>query len=64
MKRILLDQGLSPSAAVFLRNQAWDALHVIEVGLDSAQDLEIIEFAGREGRACITLDHDFHAHLA
>lgn len=38
MKRILLDQGLSPSAAVFLRNQGWDALHGIEVGLGCARN--------------------------
>jgi predicted nuclease of predicted toxin-antitoxin system len=27
-------------------------------------DSEILEFAWQRGMACITLDHDFHAHLA
>jgi predicted nuclease of predicted toxin-antitoxin system len=39
-------------------------VHVMDVGLDRAEDSEILEFARREGRACVTLDHDFHAHLA
>jgi len=64
MRRILLDQGLSPKAAELLRTEGWDAVHVVEVGLDFAEDLEILEFALRESRTCITLDHDFHTHLA
>lgn len=64
MRRILLDQGLSPAAAALLRADGWDALHVMEIGLDRAEDFEILEFARREDRACVTLDHDFHAHLA
>src|SRR5262245_10626886 len=38
--------------------------HVAEAGLDRAEDVEILEFARSEHRVCITLDHDFHAHLA
>ena len=64
MRRILLDQGLSPSAAVTLRADGWDAVHVLDVGLDRAEDLQILSFAQREDRTCVTLDHDFHAHLA
>ncbi len=64
MRRILLDQGLSPSAAALLRGTGWDALHVMDAGLDRAEDIEILEFARRERRACVTLDHDFHTHLA
>jgi predicted nuclease of predicted toxin-antitoxin system len=64
MRRILLDQGLSPAAAALLRAEDWDALHVMEAGLDRAEDFEILEFARQESRTCITLDHDFHAHLA
>lgn len=64
MRRILLDQGLSPATAVLLRSDGWDALHVIEAGLDRADDLEILNFARRDKRVCITLDHHFHAHLA
>jgi predicted nuclease of predicted toxin-antitoxin system len=29
-----------------------------------AEDAEILEFASSDSRVCVTLDHDFHAHLA
>lgn len=64
MNRILLDQGFSPRAAEALRAIGWDAIHVIEVGLASVEDVVILDFAKRESRTCITLDHDFHSHLA
>ena len=64
MRRILLDQGLSPLAATLLRNQGWDAIHVSEVGLSQAEDKDILAFASSTNRACITVDHDFHTHLA
>ena len=60
----MLDQGLSPRTAELLRQKGWEALHVIEVQLDRAQDAEILEFADRGNWTCVTLDHDFHAHLA
>jgi predicted nuclease of predicted toxin-antitoxin system len=37
---------------------------VCEVGLDAAEDAAILDFARRNDRTCVTLDHDFHAHLA
>lgn len=64
MRRILLDQGLSPLTAGLLNAEGWDAVHVMEVGLDRAADLAILQYAARDGRVCVTLDHDFHAHLA
>jgi predicted nuclease of predicted toxin-antitoxin system len=64
MKRILLDQGLSPMAAAILRSQGWDAIHVSEIGLSLAEDNDILAFAISTNRTCITLDHDFHTHLA
>ena len=64
MKRVLLDQGLAPRAAAVLRSEGWEALHVSEVGLDRADDLEILRFAHERGLTCATLDHDFHTHLA
>ena len=62
--RVLLDQGLAPRAAALLRQAGWDALHAGEVGLERAEDAEILDFALRDGRTCVTLDHDFHIHLA
>jgi predicted nuclease of predicted toxin-antitoxin system len=64
VKRILLDQGLAPQAAAILRGQAFDAIHISEIGMDRAEDADILEFARRDSRVCVTLDHDFHAHLA
>ena len=64
MKRILLDQGLAPSAALLLRAEGWDAVHVREIGLATADDAHILDVARQEARICITLDHDFHANLA
>ena len=64
MKRILLDQGIAPRTAILLRAENWDAIHVSEAGLDRATDAEILDFARQTGRTCVTLDHDFHTHLA
>ncbi|MEP7354078.1 MAG: DUF5615 family PIN-like protein [Acidobacteriota bacterium] len=38
--------------------------HVQEIGLDHAEDLEILAKGRADNRVCVTLDHDFHAHLA
>ena len=64
MKRIVLDQGLAPRTAEILRADGWDAIHVIEAGLERAEDAAILDFARASDRTCVTLDHDFHAHLA
>jgi predicted nuclease of predicted toxin-antitoxin system len=64
VKRILLDQGLAPHAAVILRGAGFDAVHVAEIGMDRAEDADILQVARDDSRICITLDHDFHAHLA
>ncbi|MBV9399885.1 MAG: DUF5615 family PIN-like protein [Bryobacterales bacterium] len=32
--------------------------------MDRSEDIEILEFARRENRVCITLDHDFHTYIA
>lgn len=62
--KLLLDQGVPRTAARLLRESGLDAVHVGEISMDRATDREIIEFAGIEGRICITLDADFHALLA
>ena len=61
---LLLDQGLAPRTAVILRERGFDAIHVMEVGLDHADDSEILAAARMENRVCVTMDRDFHAHLA
>ena len=64
MKRLLLDQGLAPQAAAILRGYGFDTVHVCEVGMEKADDLLILDESRSEDRVCVTLDHDFHAHLA
>jgi predicted nuclease of predicted toxin-antitoxin system len=64
MKRILLDQGLAPHTAAILRRNGFNAVHVTEIGMEQAEDIQIMEKARIDERACVTLDHDFHAHLA
>jgi predicted nuclease of predicted toxin-antitoxin system len=60
----LLDQGTPRSAASLLRQAGFDAIHTGEAGMAEAEDVEIIQQAVREDRVVVTLDADFHAHLA
>ena len=62
--RCLLDQGLPRTGADLLRAQGFDAIHVSEIGMAAASDMEIIRAAERDDRIVITLDADFHAILA
>ena len=64
MSGVLLDQGLAPATASILRRHGFDAVHVSEIGMERSEDVEILERARNEQRVCVTLDHDFHAHLA
>ena len=64
MNRVLLDQGISRTAAKILRETGWDALHTGDIGLSRATDQEILTYARLEKRVVITLDADFHAILA
>jgi predicted nuclease of predicted toxin-antitoxin system len=64
MIALLLDQGLAPGAAQILRERGFDAVHVIEIGLDRAEDSEILSATRLQNRVCVTLDRDFHSHLA
>jgi len=64
MTAILLDQGLAPGAATLLRERGFDTVHVVEIGMHRAEDLEILATAATQNRVCVTLDHDFHTHLA
>ncbi|MEB4591979.1 DUF5615 family PIN-like protein [Candidatus Thiothrix sp. Deng01] len=61
---LLLDQGLPRSAAGLLRQVGIDAIHVGEIGMAAAKDVDILHHASKEGRAVVTLDADFHALLA
>ncbi len=60
MNRVLLDQGLAPNTAALssgLRRE-WDAIHVSEVGMSSADDEEILllgSYAGTSGPALLSI---------
>lgn len=63
MNKLLLDQGLPRSTAAILRAREWDVVHVAEIGLSAAKDLEILRYAYEHGRVVVTLDADFHTLL-
>lgn len=63
MNKLLLDQGLPRSTALILRTRGLDVVHVGEVGLSSAKDMEILLFAYEHERIVVTLDADFHSLL-
>jgi len=61
---LLLNQGLPRSAAHLLSQSGHPAVHVGEIGLAAAEDIEILEHARREDQIIITLDADYHRYLA
>jgi predicted nuclease of predicted toxin-antitoxin system len=62
--KLLLDQGLSRTAATELAALGWDVVHVGAIGMAAAADHEILGRALADGRAVVTLDADFHTILA
>ena len=64
MKRLLLDQGLPRSCVALLTRAGWDVIHISEIGMSRADDVEILQRARAEARICVTLDADFHSLLA
>lgn len=62
--RVLLDQGLPARAAEQLRQIGWDAVHVSELGLQTAEDVNLLQLACAESRVAVTLDRDFPQILA
>lgn len=64
MPKVLLDQGFALRAAELLRGRGWTAVHANEIWMGSVDDAAILQYAREQGMACVTSDHDFHAHLA
>jgi predicted nuclease of predicted toxin-antitoxin system len=62
--KLVLDQGVPRTAVPVLREAGIDTVHVSEIGLSSAADIDIIAWCRDIGAVAVTLDADFHAHIA
>jgi predicted nuclease of predicted toxin-antitoxin system len=57
--KLLLDQNLSRSLVRQLSDQYPESVHVAEIGLDTATDREIWEYAGQRDYIIVSKDSDF-----
>lgn len=62
--KFLLDMGISPGAAAFLRRIGHDAIHLSEQGLGRLPDADVLTKARTERRIVLTHDLDFADLLA
>ena len=62
--KFLLDQNRSPRLAELLRNAGHDAVHTSELGLEQAEDDDVLDAAREQGRIVVSGDTDFGAPLA
>jgi predicted nuclease of predicted toxin-antitoxin system len=62
--RLLIDANLSPRIAALLGNGGFEAVHVADVGLVSAADEVIMEYAAVNELVIVSADTDFGELLA
>ena len=57
--KLLLDENLAPQLAASLQTSFPDSVHVRDVGLKSASDLDVWGYARAHGFAVVSKDWDF-----
>jgi predicted nuclease of predicted toxin-antitoxin system len=57
--RFLADMGVSPLTVEALRQNGYEAVHLIEEGLERLPDPAILQKAKQEERIVLTFDLDF-----
>ena len=62
--RFLIDSPLSPALAEALRRSGHDVVHVRDIGLQAAGDLEVFRRAAAQERTIVSADTDFGTLLA
>ena len=62
--RFLLDMGISPDTGRYLKKLGHDAIHLIDKGMETASDFQIMKKALNERRIILTQDLDFGRMLA
>jgi predicted nuclease of predicted toxin-antitoxin system len=62
--RFLIDQNRSPRLAELLRRAGHDAVHTLELGLERAEDDQLLALADEQARVVVSGDTDFGALLA
>lgn len=62
--KFLADMGISPRTVARLSEQGYDAIHLIEEGLEKLEDKNILLKAEQEQRIVLTVDLDFRYLLA
>ncbi|MBN2061576.1 MAG: DUF5615 family PIN-like protein [Deltaproteobacteria bacterium] len=62
--KFLLDMGISPENGKYLIKLGYDSIHLIDIGMETASDTEILDKAKKENRVILTHDLDFGRLLA
>ncbi len=62
--KFLGDMGISPRTIALLREQGYDAIHLVEQNLERMEDPHILDKARQEERILLTVDLDFAQLLA
>jgi predicted nuclease of predicted toxin-antitoxin system len=57
---LLVDNQLPLALARYLAANAWDCVHVQDIGLDAAEDRIIWQYSKERSLNIITKDEDFH----